>query len=185
MANDEEPIKKALMTSSLVVVTSEDSVDSNLATLMVDSGASGHNFDDDIILNLKHRLQDYVHLAMPRKILNAGRAVLDGTAEGVLQGNATDDNCNQILVRVDIVVVPGIGHNLFSVVTAAKKALQPSPTTKSETRGVQRHHATTEREWLLLLVYAELECGVMCRRGANNERSRQCPGVEQVAGSSP
>ena len=72
MANDEEPIKKALMASSLVVVTSEDSVDSNLATLMVDSGASGHNFDDDIILNLKHRLQDYVHLAMPRKILNAG-----------------------------------------------------------------------------------------------------------------
>ena len=90
---------------------------------MVDSGASGHYFDDAIILNLKHRLQDYVHLAMPRKILNTGRAMLDGTAEGVLQDLVTDDNGNQILVRVDIAVVPGIRHNLFSVGTAAKKGI--------------------------------------------------------------
>ena len=34
MANDEEPVEKAVMTSSSVAVTSEDSVNSNLATLM-------------------------------------------------------------------------------------------------------------------------------------------------------
>ena len=73
MANDEEPVEKALGTSP-----------SNLATLMVDSGASGHYFDDAIIRDLKHRLQDYVHLTTPRKILTAGGAMLNGTAEGVL-----------------------------------------------------------------------------------------------------
>ena len=49
--------------------------------------------------------------------------MLNGTAEGVLQGLVTDENDNQILVRVDIVVVPGIGRNLFSVMTAAKKSI--------------------------------------------------------------
>ena len=34
-ANDEEPVKKVLMTSSAVTVTSEDSVNSNLSTLVV------------------------------------------------------------------------------------------------------------------------------------------------------
>ena len=90
---------------------------------MVDSGASGHYFDVAIIHDFRHRLQDYVHLTTPRKILIAEGAMLDGTAEGVLQGLVTDDNGNQILVRVDIVVVPKIGRNLFSVMTAAKKGI--------------------------------------------------------------
>ena len=44
---------------------------------MVDSGALGHYFDDSIIHDLKHRLQDYVHLTTPRKILTPGGAMLD------------------------------------------------------------------------------------------------------------
>ena len=111
------------MALSSVAVTSEDSVNSNLATLMVDSVASGHYFDDDTIRDLKHRLQDYVHLTTPRKIFTAGGTMLAGTAEGVLQGLITDENGNQILVRIDIVVVPWIGRSLFSVTTAAKKGI--------------------------------------------------------------
>ena len=95
--------------------TSEGSVNGNLATLVVDSGASGHYFDNAIIHNLKHRLQDYAHLATPRKILTTGGAVL--------QGLTTDDNGNQVLVRVDIIGVPGIRHNLFSVRTTAKNSI--------------------------------------------------------------
>ena len=112
MANDKEPVEKTLMAWSSVAITSEDSVNSNLATLMVDSGGSGHYFDDAIIRDLKHRLQDYVHLATPRKILTTGGAMLDGPAEGMLQGLVTDDNGNQIVVRVDTMEVPGIGLNL-------------------------------------------------------------------------
>ena len=131
MANDEEPVEMALGVSPSVTVTYEDSVNSNLATLIVDSGASGQYFDDTIIRDLKHRLHDYVHLITPRMVLTAGGAMLDGTAEGVLQGPVTDDNGNQILVRVDIVVVPGIGRKLFPVMTAAKRVLQLPLTTKT------------------------------------------------------
>ena len=123
MANDEEHVEKALMASSSVTITSEDSVNSSLSTLIVDKGASGHYFGDAIIRDPKHRLQDYVHLTTPRKIFTAGGAILDGTVEGVLQGLITDGKDNQIRFRVDIVVVPGIGHNLFSVMTAAKKGI--------------------------------------------------------------
>ena len=123
ITNGEEPVEKVLMASSSVAVTSEESVVDNLATLMVDSGASGHYFDDVIIHDLKHRLQDYVHLATPRKILTAGGAMLDGAAEGVLQDLVTDDYGNQILVQIDIVVVSGIGRNLFLVMTAAQKGI--------------------------------------------------------------
>ena len=123
MANDEEPVEKALVASSSVANAFEDSVNSNLATLMVASGASGHYFDDDIIRDIKNRLQGYVYVTTPCKILTAEEAMLNGTAEGVLQGLVTDENDNQIPVRVDIVVVPGIGRNLFSVMTAAKKSI--------------------------------------------------------------
>ena len=123
MTNEEEAVEEALMASSSAAVTSEGSISSDLATFMVDSGASGHYFDDAIIRDLKHCLQDYVHLATPRKILPAGEAMLDGTVEGLLQGLVTDDYGNQILVRVIIVVVAGIGCNLFSVMTAAKKGI--------------------------------------------------------------
>ena len=56
MANDKEPVEKPLVASSLAVIASEDSVNSNLVTLMVNSGASDHYFNDAIIRDLKHRL---------------------------------------------------------------------------------------------------------------------------------
>ena len=59
----------------------------------------------------------------PRRLSQSGGATLNGTGEGVLQDLITDDYGNQILVRVDIVVVPGIGRNLFSVMTAAEKGI--------------------------------------------------------------
>ena len=99
---------------------------------MVDSGASGHNFDDAINRDLKHCFQGYVHLAALRKILTAGGAMLDGTAECVLQGLVTDNNGNQTFVRVVILVMPGTGGNLFSVMVAAKTGhCDKSSTTKT------------------------------------------------------
>ena len=115
MANDDEPVEKALMASSSVDDPSDDSINSNLATLMEDSGASGHYFDDAIIRYLKQRRHNYTHLTTPRKIITTGGAML--------QGLVTDDNGNQVLVRVGIVVVSCIGRSLFSVMTAAKNSI--------------------------------------------------------------
>ena len=42
MADDEEPVEKALMASWSTAITSQDSVNINPVTSMMDSGASGH-----------------------------------------------------------------------------------------------------------------------------------------------
>ena len=123
MANNKKSVEKALMASSSVAVTFKDSVNSNLVTIMVDSGASGRYINDAIIQDLKRRLQDYVHLTTPHKIPTVGGALLNGTEEGVLQGIVTDDNVNQFWFGVDIVLVLGIERNLFSVMTVAKKGI--------------------------------------------------------------
>ena len=121
-ADDEDPVEKIIMTSSSAFIISQDSVNS-FVIIMVDSGASDNCFDDEIIRDLKHCLHGYAHLATPRRILTAREALLGVTAEGVLQGLVADNYGNQILVRVDTVVVHGMGRNLFSVITAAKKGI--------------------------------------------------------------
>ena len=88
---------------------------SNVVTVLVDSGASGHYFDGLIIPELKHRLQDYTSLSTPRTILTSGGALLNGTAEGVLQGLITDDYGEQRLARIAILIVRGIGRDILSV----------------------------------------------------------------------
>ena len=85
MVDDVKPVEKALMTLSSGAITSQDSVNRNFVTIMVGSGASGHYFDNATTRDLKHRLQDYVYIATPRKILTAGRALLDGKVERGLQ----------------------------------------------------------------------------------------------------
>ena len=93
----------------------------NVVTVLVDNGTSGHYFDDTIIPDLKHRLQDYNALSTPRTILMAGGALLDGTGEGVLQGLITDDYGEQYLTRIAILIELCIGRNMPSEKTAARK----------------------------------------------------------------
>ena len=74
----------ALMASGPAAFKHKPSSGDDTVTVLVDSRASGHYFDDLIIPSLKHRLLNYVLLTMPCKILTAGGALLDGTAEGIL-----------------------------------------------------------------------------------------------------
>ena len=109
MADNKEPVEKVSMALSSAAITIKDSANSNLTTISVDSGASGHYFDDAIIRDLKHRLKGHVHLATPRTFSTAGESLLDGTVEGVLLDLVTDNFGNQILVRVDIMWCLGLG----------------------------------------------------------------------------
>ena len=93
------------------------------ATVLVDSGSSGHYFDEIIIPSFKVCLLNIVLLSTPRKIFTAGGALLDGTAETILQGLITDNHGKLYLARVAILIVPGIGRNIFSVESATKKGV--------------------------------------------------------------
>ena len=99
---------------------------SNVVTVLVDSGASGHYFDGLIIPELKHRLQDYTSLSTPRTILTSGGALLNGTAEGVLQGLITDDYGEQHLAPGG--VTPQGSPSSSASVSASAPETAPAPT---------------------------------------------------------
>ena len=113
----------ALMTSGPGEIERKPRVNGNVVTILVDSGASCHYFDDLIILELKHCLPDYTSLSTPLTIRTAWEALLVDTAEGVLQSYITDNCGEPHLVGIAIVIVPGIGRNLFSVKTAARTGI--------------------------------------------------------------
>ena len=122
--NEGEPLYgTALMASGPAAFKHKPSAGDDSVTVLVNSGASGRYFDDLIIVSLKHRLLNYVLLITPCKILTAGGAFLDGTAEGILQGLLTDNHGEQHLARIAILIVPGIGRNLFPVKSAMKKGV--------------------------------------------------------------
>ena len=184
-ADDEEPVEKIIMISSSAFITSQDSVNKSFVIIMVDSGASDHFFDDAIIRDLKHCLQGYAHLATPRRISTARGALLDVTAEGVLQGLIADNYDNHILVRVDTVVVPGIGRNLFSVITAAKKDIVAI--FGHENSRLEEVNVTvplrSESDDLYLFVFDLSADGYSVKELATNAVTM--PGAVPAAGSSP
>ena len=113
----------ALMASGPAAFKHKPSAGDDSVTVLVDSGVSGHYFDDLIIPSLKHRLLNYVLLTTPRKILTAGGASLDGTVEEILQGLITDNHEEQHLAQIAILIVPGIGRNLLFVKLTTKKGV--------------------------------------------------------------
>ena len=110
-----------LMASGPAAFKHKPSVGDSSVTVLVASGTSGHYFDDLIIPSLKHRLLNYVLLTTSRKILTDEGALLNDTAEGVLQGFVTDNHEEQHLAGIANLVVLDIGRNLFSVNSATKK----------------------------------------------------------------
>ena len=109
------------MVSGAVAFKHEPSAGYDSVTVLVDSGASGHYFDDLNTFSLKHRLLNYVLLTTTRKILTAGGALLDSTIEGLLQVLLAKHYEKQHLARIVILIVPGIGCDIFSVKSATKK----------------------------------------------------------------
>ena len=109
-----------LMASEPSTFKHKPSAGDDSVTVLVDSGASCHYFDELNIPSLKHRLLIYVLLTTPCRILTAGGALLDSTVEGIFQGLVTHNHGDQRLARIAI-LIPGIGFNLFSVKSATKK----------------------------------------------------------------
>ena len=62
----------------------------SLVSVMVDSGASGHYFDDALIPGLKYRLDNYQELAIRRWITTAGGHQLERAGQGLLWGRIID-----------------------------------------------------------------------------------------------
>ena len=95
----------------------------SLVSVMVDSGTSGHYFDDALIPGLRYRLDNYQELAIRRYITTAGGHQLEGAGQRLLRGHIIDAQGVQRLIQISVLIVPGLGRNLFSVKQASRKGV--------------------------------------------------------------
>ena len=95
----------------------------SLVSVMVDSEASGHYFDDALIPRLRYRLENYQELAIRRYITTAGGHQLEGAGQGLLRGHIIDAQGVQRLIQISVLIVPGLGRNLFSVKQASRNGV--------------------------------------------------------------
>ena len=82
---------------------------------MVDSGASGHYFDDALIPGLRYRLDNYQALAIRWWITTAGGHQLKEAGLGLLRGHCIGAQGLKHLTRLSVLAGPDVWRGLFSV----------------------------------------------------------------------
>ncbi|CAB1109566.1 unnamed protein product [Ectocarpus sp. CCAP 1310/34] len=92
-------------------------------TMTVDTGASNHFLDNELIPALEQRMVEYTKIDPPLLIHVAGQGQLHGTAKGALKVTVTDQNGNPRSIRLPFICVPKLGRHLFSGGTARKQGV--------------------------------------------------------------
>ena len=90
---------------------------------MVDSGATDNFVDPALTPGLRAYMRDVEERRVPHTIVAAGQNLLQGVATGTICGAVTDDSWKDRRISFRVIVVPGLGTNLFSVTTAMLKGL--------------------------------------------------------------
>ena len=142
----------AQMSKIRMSTTGESGDDTDRMTIL-DSGASGHHFDDELHPSLKDKLLTYKESDKPRMIITARRHVLLGTATSTASGVVVDENGTTHRVDRSGLVVTGLGHHLFSASQAAKTGLHHhrlSPAVGTRTRCSSTANAGQESRSSLL-----------------------------------
>ena len=95
----------------------------SVVSVIMDSGASGHYFDDALIPGLRYRLDNYQELVIQQYITTAGGHQLEGAGQGLLRGHIIDAQGVQRLIQISVLIVPGLGRNLFSIKQASRNGV--------------------------------------------------------------
>ena len=86
--------------------------------MLVDSGATDNYLDPALTPGVQAHMRDIEDLRIPLPIITAGQHVLHGVTTGVISGTVTGDSGHDRQVSFRVVLVPGLGTNLFSVTAA-------------------------------------------------------------------
>ncbi|CAN0529167.1 unnamed protein product, partial [Laminaria digitata] len=89
----------------------------------VDSGASDHFIDDELLPGLREGMKEYKTLTEPKPIETAGNKKVLATATGTICGHIINQSGEDIPVRISVVVVPGIGRHLLSSARAMRSGV--------------------------------------------------------------
>ena len=92
-------------------------------TMTVDTGASNHFLDSELLPELEQRVVEYIKIDPPLLINVAGKGQLHGTAKGALKVTVTDEHGDPRPVRLPFICVPNLGRHLFSGGTARKQGV--------------------------------------------------------------
>ena len=97
--------------------------------MLVDSGASDHLMDEELIPRLRKSMRDCKKLKDPKTIITNGKKVF-ATATGTIWGYIIDQAGKRVPFRISAMFVSGLGRNVFSSI----KAMQSGVSTILETR---------------------------------------------------
>ena len=87
----------------------------SLVRVMVDSGVSGHYFDDALIPGLRYRLDNYQALAIRRWITTAAGHQLKEAGQGLPRGHSIDAQGVKRLTQLSVLAGPDAEWDPFSV----------------------------------------------------------------------
>ena len=87
----------------------------SLVSVMVDSGVSGHYFDDALIPRFRYRLDNYQALAIRRWITTAGGLQLKEAGQGLPRGHFIDVQELKRLTQLSVLAGSDAGWDFFSV----------------------------------------------------------------------
>ena len=104
-------------------------------TMIVDSGASDHLIDEDLIPRLRKSMRDYKKLKEPKTIMTNRNKKVFATATGTIWGYIIDQTGKRVPLCISAMFVPGLGRNVFSSI----KAMQSGVSTILETGNPQLH----------------------------------------------
>ena len=82
--------------------------------MIVNSGASDHLVDDELIPRLRDSMSDYKELEEPKIIFTAGNKEAFATAPGTIWGYIIDQAGQRVPVGISAMIVSGLACNLFS-----------------------------------------------------------------------
>ena len=85
--------------------------DADMITMIVDSGASDHLVDDELITRLRDSMNDYNKLKEPKIIVTAGSKEVLATATGTIWGYIIDQAGQRVPLRISAMIVPGLRRN--------------------------------------------------------------------------
>ena len=92
-------------------------------TMIVDSGASDHLIDEELIPRLRQSMKGYKKLKDPKTIMTNGNEKVFATATGNIWGYIIDQAGERVPVRISATFVPGLGRHVFSSIKAMQSGV--------------------------------------------------------------
>lgn len=83
-------------------------------TMLVDSGASDHFVDDELIPGLRQSMTGYQTLDQPKPIEIAGNIKMFATPSGKMCRHIINPSAQPLPLRISVMIVPGMERHLFS-----------------------------------------------------------------------